>query len=261
MSALFPDTATVQAALSLADRAPSMHESPPWRWRVDDNRLHLYVDPDVRFHADPDGRDRIVSSGASLHHCVIALAALGWRARVRRLPDPTDPGHLAALELCPEPATADNVALADAAGRRTTDRGPYRDRPVPATTIAAITSRLTPWGVTVREVHSVSRVGSIVAGVHAPSGGTTGLVDELNGAEDHAVLLALGTANDRSLARLHSGEASSLILLRATVAGLSACAVTRALELAETREIVQREVFNDRASPQVLIRIGWPCGA
>lgn len=258
MSAPFPDTATVQAALSLADRAPSMHEPPPWRWHVDDNRLHLYADSGARSHADPDGRDRVVSCGASLHHCVIALAALGWRARVRRLPDPTDPGHLAALEVCPEPATADDVALADAARRRTTDRGPYRDRPVPVTTIAAIASRLTPWGVTVREVHSVSRVRSVVAGVSAPSGGTTGLVDELDGAEDHTVLLTLGTANDRALARLHSGEATSLILLRATMAGLSTCAMTRPFEFADTREIVQREAFNDRASPQVLVRIGWP---
>jgi hypothetical protein len=75
---------------------------------------------------------------------------------------------------------------------------------------------------------------------------------------DPSVVLALGTANDRMLAWLRAGEATSVVLLRATMAGLAACPLTEPLEIDETRDAVQREVFADRASPQMLLRIGWP---
>ncbi|PRC46068.1 NAD(P)H nitroreductase, partial [Mycobacterium sp. ITM-2017-0098] len=34
MSGHFPDTDTLRSALSLANRAPSVHNSQPWQWRV-----------------------------------------------------------------------------------------------------------------------------------------------------------------------------------------------------------------------------------
>ncbi len=81
--------------------------------------------------------------------------------------------------------------------------------------------------------------------------------DDAETAEDHTVVLALGTANDRTLARLRAGEATSLMLLRATMSGLASCPLTGPLEIAETRDAVQCEVFADQASPQMLLRIGW----
>src|SRR5581483_8717217 len=58
MSAQFPDVETVRSALALAGRAPSVHNSQPWRWRVGEQSLHLYADPDLHLtHIDPDGRD------------------------------------------------------------------------------------------------------------------------------------------------------------------------------------------------------------
>ena len=70
-------------------------------------------------------------------------------------------------------------------------------------------------------------------------------------------MLALGTANDRRLARLRAGEATSLVVLRATTSGLATCPLTEPLEITETRDAVQREVFADQASPQMLLCIGW----
>ena len=62
--------------------------------------LHLYSDPDLHLpNTDPDRRDLMLSCGASLNHCVIALAALGWQPKVQRFPNPVDPHHLAAIEL------------------------------------------------------------------------------------------------------------------------------------------------------------------
>ena len=94
MNARFPDRKTIHAVLSLATRAPSIHNSQPWRWRVGDRSLHLYADQDRHLpNTDPDSRDLLLSCGASLHHAVVALAALGWQAKITRLPDPLHPQH------------------------------------------------------------------------------------------------------------------------------------------------------------------------
>lgn len=69
--------------------------------------------------------------------------------------------------------------------------------------------------------------------------------------------MALGTANDRALAWLRAGEATSVVLLRATMSGLATCPLTDALEVGETRDAVQPEVFAGQASPQMLLRVGW----
>ena len=36
MSAHFPDAETIRSALMLAVRAPSVHNTQPWMWRVGD---------------------------------------------------------------------------------------------------------------------------------------------------------------------------------------------------------------------------------
>ncbi len=41
-----PDTATIETAVALACRAPSLHNSQPWRWVLDGSALHLHSDPD-----------------------------------------------------------------------------------------------------------------------------------------------------------------------------------------------------------------------
>lgn len=76
MSANYPDSETIRAVLTLATRAPSVHNSQPWRWRVGPDRLHLYADPSRHLPStDPNRRAMVVSCGTTLHHCTVALAS------------------------------------------------------------------------------------------------------------------------------------------------------------------------------------------
>lgn len=163
MNEYFPDRETIHTVLSLAIRAPSIHNSQPWRWRVDRESLHLYADTERHLaNTDPDSRDLLLSCGASLHHAVVALAALGWQAKIHRLPNPSDPEHLAAIEVCPYPATALDVTLAAAIPRRRTDRRLYNAWSVPDADIALMGARAARAGVSVRQVASLPNLEQIV---------------------------------------------------------------------------------------------------
>ena len=47
MAANHVDQRTVRSALALAARAPSIHNSQPWRWGVGPKSVHLYADLDA----------------------------------------------------------------------------------------------------------------------------------------------------------------------------------------------------------------------
>jgi hypothetical protein len=116
------DNVLTQAAV-FAGQAPSIHNSQPWLWRIDNDALDLMLDRRRLLHiADPDARFAILSCGAALHHARIDLAALGWHAVVARFPDGA-PDRLARLQLNGR-APVDPVAarLVQATGSRRTDR-------------------------------------------------------------------------------------------------------------------------------------------
>ncbi|MDT5338674.1 MAG: hypothetical protein QOD90_4179 [Mycobacterium sp.] len=162
MSADFPNDVTVHTALSLAIRAPSMHNSQPWRWQVGPHSLQLYADRRRRLpSADPDDRDLLLSCGATLHHCVVALAALGWQAKIHRFPDPSDGAHLASIELDRRAPADVDVTLAAAIPRRRTDRRHFSSWPVPHGDIALMGARAARAGVTMRRVEALSGLGTV----------------------------------------------------------------------------------------------------
>jgi len=278
MISCFPKENTIHTALSLATRAPSIGDSQPWLWRVGTQSLHLYADADWRgAHPDADDRDVLLSCGASLHHCLVALAALGWRARVRRLPDAAEPEHLADLELYPHPASALDVVLAAAIPRQRNDWRPYSPWPVSAADLALIGARTAGAGVTTRRVETVQDVQHVVAqAVWRHRAGTEHVSESAPQSErhvtfadgphwntadstaDNAVVLALGTKDDSRLARLHAGEAMSVVLLSATALGLASCPVAQALECAEVRDTMHTNLFSIVGVPQMLMRVGWP---
>jgi nitroreductase len=153
MTANFPDTETIHAVLSLASRAPSVHNSQPWRWRVGPHALHLYADDAVHLmHTDPDRRDLMISCGSALNHCTVALAALGWQTKVTHMPNPSDPAHLASIQVHRAAPGETDIALAAAIPRRRTDRRRYSPWTVPLGDIALMGARAARSGVVLRRI-------------------------------------------------------------------------------------------------------------
>jgi len=118
--------------VSLAVRAPSVHNTQPWSWRVRPDSIELYADESRRLDAaDPTGRNLVISCGAALHHLRVAATASGLLPEVDRLPDPADPDLLARITFTPAPpprtAAADLLAIQE----RCTDRRRFTSWPVP----------------------------------------------------------------------------------------------------------------------------------
>ena len=121
---------TLQDAVELACRAPSFHNSQPWRWVLGHGRLHLFIDPDRIVDTDKSGRETLISCGAVLDHLRVAAAAAGWTATVERYPNPDDPTLLAAIDFTPLTLVTDaHRRRADAILRRRTDRLPFAAPP------------------------------------------------------------------------------------------------------------------------------------
>ena len=153
-----PDDFTVKAAVAMAIRAPSVHNSQPWRWAVGARSLHLYADPSRQLaQTDPDGRDLLIGCGAALHHLRIGFAALGWQADVHRLPNPAEPDHLAAVEFRRSEPSASEVALAAAIPRRRTDRRRHSSWEVPRGYLESIAEAVADEGVVLRVAENAER--------------------------------------------------------------------------------------------------------
>jgi hypothetical protein len=127
MSQATIDTSVVQSAVELACRAPSLHNSQPWRWVAQAGELQLFADPSrIGHHTDGTGREVILSCGAVLDHLRVAMSAAGWQARIDRYPNPNNRDHLATIDFERKEFVSDaERALADAIRRRRTDRLPF----------------------------------------------------------------------------------------------------------------------------------------
>lgn len=127
------DRASVETALSVAVRAPSIHNTQPWAWQFGADRLVLRADRSRQLDvADPDGHSLLLSCGAAMHLTEIALRAEGWRIETTLLPDPADPDALALFQVTGrEEPDADAMEDAEAALRRRSDRRPFATRQLP----------------------------------------------------------------------------------------------------------------------------------
>jgi nitroreductase len=126
MSHTIVDTTVIKSAVHRACRAPSFHNSQPWRWVLADGILRLYLDRNHLVPIDLSGRQALLSCGAALDHVQVAMAAAGWYSHVDRLPNPNDSSHLASLTFTSmATVTPGHHRRADAIVVRHTDRLPF----------------------------------------------------------------------------------------------------------------------------------------
>jgi hypothetical protein len=134
-----PDLVTIRLIVDAAVRAPSVHNSQPWLWEYDGERLHLMADWSRQLrYADPEGRDLLISCGSALHHACVAAGGLGWTATVQRLPDRPDERRLAAISFTPGGTNEVHQAALQALHERRTDRRAPSSQPVPGEKVDAL---------------------------------------------------------------------------------------------------------------------------
>ena len=139
--ALGLDPGRLDTALTAACRAPSLHNSQPWRFRVGPDVIELWADPErVLAAADPEGREaRMACGGAALLTLRLALRGFGvlpHRHRAAR-PRPAGP-HRPGAPRGERPPSPEELRLLAAVPRRHTNRRPFADAPVTAGELTAL---------------------------------------------------------------------------------------------------------------------------
>jgi len=119
-------------AVRHATRAPSSHNSQPWRFVRGQDLIMLCAD---RLRAlpvvDPYDRELIISCGAALFNLRVAIASLNKGYSITLFPSSVDPDLLAEVRLQRGPTTAPELAtLVSAIDERVTTRHPFLADPV-----------------------------------------------------------------------------------------------------------------------------------
>ena len=135
---LTPDQ--VASLLTAASRAPSLHNSQPWRFLVRRQVIELWADSERRLPAaDPTGREQRLACGAALFNLRLALHGLGIRPLVTLHADGERPDLLASVRFGGRrpPKPVQRQLLAAVPSRRT-NRLPFTDEPVTSGERAAL---------------------------------------------------------------------------------------------------------------------------
>ncbi len=126
--------------LRYAVRAPSGHNTQPWRFGIVDGQLHLYADRGRALPVvDPEDRELVMSCGAALAHLTVAMRHFGYAGDVMPFPDTADPDLLAVVGLgqARTPRPGDHQ-LFRAIDMRHTHRADFETRPVRRQTLAQL---------------------------------------------------------------------------------------------------------------------------
>jgi hypothetical protein len=135
--------------IEMAARAPSVHNTQPWRFTVTGQAIDLYADASRQLLEDPAGREMIISCGAALFGLRLAIRSLGYRPEVDLFPEPGQRPLLARVRAGrPVPMTSAERAMLRAVPHRHTHRGAFEPGPLPGGLLARLQDDVTAEGVT-----------------------------------------------------------------------------------------------------------------
>ena len=136
---MHPTREALVGLVEAASRAPSSHNTQPWRFRVGTGRIVLRADTSRALPVgDPDGRELTISCGAALFNLAVAARQAGLDPVIDYLPDGETGAPLATVTLAPGPVA--DPDLYQAMNARHTTRGPLLASPVNDDLLATLTS-------------------------------------------------------------------------------------------------------------------------
>jgi nitroreductase len=128
-----------QYLIATAARAPSVHNSQPWLFRVDAATVELWCDPRRKTRDDAIGREMLISCGAALFGLRLAVRSLGHLAVVRLLPDPSQLRLMARVSIgAAVPMNELERRMLEAVPHRHTHRGAFVAGALPSGLLAGL---------------------------------------------------------------------------------------------------------------------------
>ncbi|SNY59169.1 Acg family FMN-binding oxidoreductase [Paractinoplanes atraurantiacus] len=153
------DTSLLVRCVEAATLAPSLHNSQPWRFRIEGDVVEVYADPLRRLDVlDPTGRELTISVGAAVFTLRAALRAAGWIPGVETFPDPGTPDLVARVR--PRRSARPGAGareLAAAIPRRHTNRRPFVSAVVPVAAVELLQQAAAHEGATLTIAGPASR--------------------------------------------------------------------------------------------------------
>jgi len=154
-----PNLASQAAYLiEVAARAPSVHNTQPWRFKVGERAIELYADARRQLREDPAGREMLISCGAALYGLRLGIRSLGYQPEMDTLgyrpeagsfPPRARPRPLARVRLGrATPMTSEERKLLQAVPHRHTHRGPFEPGSLPAGLLTRLQDDVTAEGGT-----------------------------------------------------------------------------------------------------------------
>jgi hypothetical protein len=129
----------VEYLIATAARAPSIHNTQPWRFRASQYSIELYADPGRKLRVDPLGRELLISCGGALFGLRLGMRSLGYMPAVELLPDPARLRLLARVSLGQRaPMNVAERAMLEALPHRHTHRGQFTPGAPPTGLLAGL---------------------------------------------------------------------------------------------------------------------------
>ncbi|GIM88319.1 Acg family FMN-binding oxidoreductase [Paractinoplanes toevensis] len=288
--------ADLHLAAAAAVRAPSLHNSQPWLFRLSGGAVEIVADPARRLPSvDRTGWAARIACGAATFNARLALAVAGRPAAVHLHPDPREPGLIARLTpATARPPTYAEVELFDAIPRRHSNRQPFWPDPVPTDVRVRLLEAArteSSWLALLVGTVAVAGFSEIATSAdrvlrrdttyqaemqawrhavpdyaRAPKAEPQDLLPQRFFNERHRapghdyepepLIGILGVPGDSSTDQSNAGQAMQKVLLTATASGLDTSLISQPIEVPTARDQLRRALGRP-GHPQIAIRFGY----